>query len=506
MSTSALSPLDTSLPFATNFGTAIRQAQDLRKAGKFDAAARVLAQLVIASPDDPRVIGEYGKLMLEAGRLDDATSFLERAVVLQPSDWTLFSALGVAYDQSGRSDAARVSFQRALALSPNESTVLSNLAISHMLAGELDEAERLLVQASEQRKDIPGISAKLAMVRNIRSTTAQSRPLAVSALPLPQPIVPPVNSEADVTPTVVAPTEPPAMDAAPMLQEPAPQEPIEDEFESSPDDAETQEVAQAAAPVVLAEIPVDKTATSYSIINMINDISNVKHEPVAIIAEPGKKTATSSAVSAKRKSSNTNVVKTISKAKNQQQDTAATKAKPGATPPNPPVTTQASVAETKAVQPVKVSPKTVAEAKPRAPKVEPVLEPIPAQVWVTESKLTQVASLPPAPTIVKPAPEASQPRANPTAQAAVMTRRADAASVVARTAPVPLVLLLAPAPLSWESAVRVSLPQASAAGLNPVVRAEPIDRAKPPAGAGSWSDILRGWVTAALGFITAFWA
>ena len=493
MSASALSPLDTNLPFATNLDTAIRQAQDLRKAGRFEDATRVLAQLVIASPDDPRVIGEYGKLMLEAGRLNDATSFLERAVVLQPSDWTLFSALGVAYDQGGQRDHARVMFQRALALSPNESTVLSNLAISHMLAGELDEAERLLVQASEQRKDVPGVAAKLAMVRNIRTTTGQSQPLAVSTLP--QPTVEPVNSAIEAAPAEL----PPAIDVVPMS--PTKQEPIEDEFESTPaDDAETQEVA-AAAPALPAEASADTSRMSSIIINEITDISNVKHEPAVVIAEPSRKSAPPSARDMQTISSDNKEVKQTVEVKNQPKKVPSLKALP--TSLRSAVTAKAAATEQKQAQPAaKVSPKVVAEAKPRAPKTAPVLEPIPAQVWVTESKLTQVTAVAPMPE----APKAPELTANPTPQAAVMTRRAPAAAVVSRTAPVPLVLLFAPAPVSWESAVRVSLPKAHEAGPKPLVRHEPVDTARPAAGAGSWTDIVTGWVTAALGFISAFWA
>lgn len=95
-SASAPPGLHEGVPFSVNFDAALRQAQDLRKRGEFDSASRVLAQLVIAAPNDARVIGEYGKVMLESGRTDDAVAFLERAVTLADTDWTLFSALGIA--------------------------------------------------------------------------------------------------------------------------------------------------------------------------------------------------------------------------------------------------------------------------------------------------------------------------------------------------------------------------------------------------------------------------
>src|SRR5262245_57115078 len=86
--------LSESLPFSSNFDAALLQAQDLRKHGGLDQASRILGQLVIVAPDDPRVLGEYGKVMLESGRTDDAIAFLERAITLKDTDWTLFSALG----------------------------------------------------------------------------------------------------------------------------------------------------------------------------------------------------------------------------------------------------------------------------------------------------------------------------------------------------------------------------------------------------------------------------
>jgi hypothetical protein len=164
---------------------ALRQAQDLRERGEIDAASRLLGQLVIAAPNDARVIGEYGKVMLESGRTDDAVAFLERALTLNETDWTLFSALGVAYDQTGKAEAARAAFNLALALKPGEPAVLSNLALSHIQVGELDEAERLLAQASAQESEIPGLADKLAMVRSLKSTSGQRPAVA--------PIVPPAT-------------------------------------------------------------------------------------------------------------------------------------------------------------------------------------------------------------------------------------------------------------------------------------------------------------------------
>ncbi len=290
MSKSTMAPLDTDLSFARNFNVALRHAQDLRKHGKLDEASRVLAQMVLAAPDDPRVVGEYGKVMLESGYTGDAVAFLERAVTLQPSDWTVHSALGVAYEQAGKRDLARASFHQALALKPGESTVLSNLALSHMQAGELDEAERLLLQAAEQRKDVAGIAEKLAMVRNIRTTTGQSRPLAVSTLP--QPLAAPAQIQAPVE----APAAPAPLETAPP---PAPAPELIEEEPATPDDAEdAQDVAVVSEPMAVTVVSANSDRTEIIKINQLPHNSNVASEDSA---NPVRAPAETASVAASRK-------------------------------------------------------------------------------------------------------------------------------------------------------------------------------------------------------------
>jgi Flp pilus assembly protein TadD len=223
------------VPFSVNFDAALRQAQDLRKRGDFDSASRVLAQLVIAAPNDARVIGEYGKVMLESGRTDDAVAFLERAVTLNHTDWTLFSALGIAYDQSGRGEAARAAFKHALALKPGEPAVLSNLAVSHIQAGELDDAERLLLQASGQERDVPGLADKLAMVRSLKDTARQSSALA------PGPLTDQAPEIQTSQPDAASPAP------APAIVEPS-RNAEEDEEPATPEAPEPETVALAVEP------------------------------------------------------------------------------------------------------------------------------------------------------------------------------------------------------------------------------------------------------------------
>jgi len=454
MSKSTLAPLDSDLPFARNFDVALRQAQELRKRGELDQASRVLAQLVLASPDDPRVVGEYGKVMLESGRTNDAVAFLERAVDLQPSDWSLFSALGVAYDQSGKREAARAAFQRALTIKPGESTVLSNLAVSHMQAGELDEAERLLLQASEQSKDVPGIAAKLATVRNIRTTSAQSRPLTVSALPQPAPTQAAASEiPSSMTVPVMSPDlniVPQPIDVVPVSAvEPVSQEPLEEEDPAVSEEDETETVAALPPPPA---------------------------PPVATVFEP--------------KSRSINELPAIVKASTQR---AAATAAPA------PRTVKAPAKAITASQKPRPEPKPVAVQTP--PRVSVSAQVVTAQP--KEPAADRPAIAPPAP-VVAVAPMTAEPSANASPQTAFMTRRAGVANAVTRTAGAPLVL--APSRDSWESMVRVSLPQSSAAA--PAAAEQPDQKiaTEPPPESAGWSGILKRWVFAAFGYVTSLWA
>ncbi|MBI3678141.1 MAG: tetratricopeptide repeat protein [Proteobacteria bacterium] len=159
---------------ADNLDGEIRRAQLLRTAGDFDAASKSLSQLMLVAPDDPRVVGEYGKVLTQRGQTQDALAFLKRAIELQPADWTLFSALGVAYDQMDDRANAKLAYEHALLLKPGEATVLNNYAVSRMLAGDLDGAQTLLAQAAAQGTQYAKIGNNVQMVANLQKQRGQA--------------------------------------------------------------------------------------------------------------------------------------------------------------------------------------------------------------------------------------------------------------------------------------------------------------------------------------------
>jgi Flp pilus assembly protein TadD len=174
-------PLMRDLFGPSDLDSAILQAQMFRRAGDYDGATRTLSQLVLVAPDDPRVLGEYGKTLVAKGQTDDAIAFLTRAIELNPGEWSFYSAQGVAFDQAGNFRAANMAYQRALTLQPGEPSVLSNAGLSRMQAGDLANAEILLSQALERGGPNARISRNLAMVRDLAASQAAATAEAEAA-------------------------------------------------------------------------------------------------------------------------------------------------------------------------------------------------------------------------------------------------------------------------------------------------------------------------------------
>ena len=147
----------------------LEKAQALRAQGNYASATKILSQILLASPDDPSVIGEYGKVLVEQGRTAEAITFLNRAIMLSEDDWTLYSALGIANDGVGNSFEARNAYEHALKLNPGEKVVLNNYALSRLMAGDAAGAQDLIEQAMKGSKD-PKIARNLALIESLSKT------------------------------------------------------------------------------------------------------------------------------------------------------------------------------------------------------------------------------------------------------------------------------------------------------------------------------------------------
>jgi Flp pilus assembly protein TadD len=183
--------LEKTLP--TDLPGEIERAHLLRERGAYDEAAKSLAQIMLVAPDDPRVVAEYGKTLLQSGRTQEAVSFLKRASQLSPSDWTIYSAMGVALDQTGDHTNAKLAYQRALTLEPGEPTVLNNLAISRALSGDVSGAKTILANASKTGTDQPKIANNVAAVDAMQKPAAPApaitlKPVETATVIAPKPV------------------------------------------------------------------------------------------------------------------------------------------------------------------------------------------------------------------------------------------------------------------------------------------------------------------------------
>lgn len=249
----------------TDVDSGVRQAQLARVAGHYDDAIHTLSQLMLLASDDPRVVGEYGKTLVEKGRAQEAVQFLTRATELQPKDWTLYSALGVAYDETGDQNSARQAYTHALALKPDEPSVLNNYALSRMLAGDPAMARDLIASAAKAGgASDPKIARNIALVNSLAPVQA---PTPVAQAPAAKGPEAEIASRMPTTAPkpIIAPTALPAVPAANsrVVMEPVPADPLAGPVKShakagpkpaSADD-KTEKAADAKSPAPKSAIP-----------------------------------------------------------------------------------------------------------------------------------------------------------------------------------------------------------------------------------------------------------
>ena len=169
----------------TDLDGEIRRAQDFRANGKLEEAAHALGQLMLMAPDDPRVVSEYGKVLVQENRPQDATEFLKRALQIQSGDWTVYSALGVAYDEMGDNKSAKVAYERALALKPGDPTILNNYARSRFAASDFVSARQLIAEAQAADPKDETIASTVSLVAASRQPIVPAVKAAASNNPLP---------------------------------------------------------------------------------------------------------------------------------------------------------------------------------------------------------------------------------------------------------------------------------------------------------------------------------
>ena len=255
-----------SLP--TDVLSGVHQAQLLRTSGDLNGSMHLISQLMLVAPDDARVVGEYGKLLVQQGRSDDAVQFLHRAIELAPTDWSVYSALGVAYDQLNDSNDAKRAYEQALVLKPGEPAILNNYGMSRMLAGDTAAARTLMLQAKASGSKDPKIDSNLALLESASAPPATPAPVTATLAPAPH-----VAAEAPAvshvpTPVTVKPIAPVAVAITPAVRHSA--APVTAKANAPvASAADSKPVVAVAAPtpiirngmsVIMQDVPVDPKA------------------------------------------------------------------------------------------------------------------------------------------------------------------------------------------------------------------------------------------------------
>ena len=237
----------------TDVEGSVRQAQDMRHAGRYDEAIHTLSQLMLVASDDPRVVGEYGKTLAEQGRAQEAVQFLTRATELQPGEWSFYSALGVSYDQLGNQSSARAAYEQALKLRPGEASILNNYALSRMMANDPQGARELMARAENAGgASDPKIARNIELVNKLATESPPLKGTTADATPETGPVSKPVPVSSEALPAPSAQNAPhPSSD---VVMQPVPVDP-----KAGPAKMATHTPLPLPAHAAKAEIPALKT-------------------------------------------------------------------------------------------------------------------------------------------------------------------------------------------------------------------------------------------------------
>ena len=109
------------------------------QSGKFDLAVEYLSRALQVNPNWAEAQANLGNALRELGKLDESVTVLQRAVQLKPDLVVAHNNLGNSLKEQGNLDAAVASFRRALQLQPDFAPAHYNLGLA--LSGQKKLAE-----------------------------------------------------------------------------------------------------------------------------------------------------------------------------------------------------------------------------------------------------------------------------------------------------------------------------------------------------------------------------
>ncbi len=101
------------------------------------------------TPDDPRLPGAEGELLLSEGRVDDAIARFEQAISKDPRRSTSWSRLGLLYAMKGKMPDSKRALLKAIELNPKDFNAHESLGDAALEAHDVEEAVHEFLLASE---------------------------------------------------------------------------------------------------------------------------------------------------------------------------------------------------------------------------------------------------------------------------------------------------------------------------------------------------------------------
>lgn len=168
---------------------ALNYAQLLRKSGKADEAAAVLAPFVEGkssakkSKIAPIILNEYAAAEIELGHFENAEIILNCVLENEKSkDYhaDAYNLMGIVLDANARHREAESMFRMALdTWKGNPTSILNNLALSLAHQGMFDESLMTLRKALVMAPDKKEIARNIDLVSDLRANVVPSAPVDI---------------------------------------------------------------------------------------------------------------------------------------------------------------------------------------------------------------------------------------------------------------------------------------------------------------------------------------
>lgn len=166
-----------------DINAAVGLSRQLRKERKYDESLGVLLRATAVAENDPHLLSEMGKTLIERGSPKEGLKLLEQAAIKLPSDWSIMSARGIALDQLEDHQKAQDAYQMALTYSPGNPVVLANYGLSLATQGRLGEAENMLRRAVTHPDATQEVNLNLALIVGLKGDFEESERIARAYLP-----------------------------------------------------------------------------------------------------------------------------------------------------------------------------------------------------------------------------------------------------------------------------------------------------------------------------------